>query len=114
MRRNTLTALQVFRDLGAEVTEIETDFPRTALHSGMEYLAHIFGAYLAPLLERCLADPRTRYANIHTGRPGCFLCRRIQLGDTSHWICRKHPTADTANNILVKDLEPGQPLLLLT
>lgn len=33
------------------------------------------GDRLMPLLEKCLADPRTRYANIHTGRPGCFLCR---------------------------------------
>jgi hypothetical protein len=33
------------------------------------------GDRLAPLLARCLADPRTAYANIHTGRPGCFLCR---------------------------------------
>jgi hypothetical protein len=33
------------------------------------------GDHLQPLLERCLADPRTEYVNIHTGRPGCFLCR---------------------------------------
>jgi hypothetical protein len=32
------------------------------------------GDRLQPLLERCLADPRTQYVNIHTGRPGCFLC----------------------------------------
>ena len=33
------------------------------------------GDRLAPLLARCLADERTRYVNVHTGRPGCFLCR---------------------------------------
>ena len=33
------------------------------------------GDRLAPLLDRCLADERTHYVNIHTGRPGCFLCR---------------------------------------
>ena len=27
------------------------------------------------LLDRALADRRTDYANIHTARPGCFLCR---------------------------------------
>ena len=26
------------------------------------------------LLERCLADARTAFVNIHTARPGCFLC----------------------------------------
>jgi len=33
------------------------------------------GDRLQPLLERALADDRTDYLNIHTGRPGCFLCR---------------------------------------
>ncbi|WP_149537769.1 DUF1203 domain-containing protein [Siccirubricoccus phaeus] len=31
------------------------------------------GAEVAPLLERALADPRTRWVNIHTARPGCLL-----------------------------------------
>jgi len=31
------------------------------------------GAEVAPLLERALADPRTRHVNIHTARPGCLL-----------------------------------------
>jgi hypothetical protein len=35
----------------------------------------VTGDRLAPLVDRCLADSRTRYVNIHTGRPGCFLCR---------------------------------------
>lgn len=33
------------------------------------------GNDVEPLVERCLADGRTRYANIHTARFGCFLCR---------------------------------------
>jgi len=33
------------------------------------------GDRLEALLARCFADERTRFANIHTGRPGCFLCR---------------------------------------
>ena len=31
------------------------------------------GAEVAPLLDRALADPRTRHINIHTARPGCLL-----------------------------------------
>jgi len=33
------------------------------------------GAQVAPILERALADPRARFINIHTARPGCLLCR---------------------------------------
>jgi hypothetical protein len=35
----------------------------------------VTGDRLEPLVQRCLADSRTAYINIHTGRPGCFLCR---------------------------------------
>ena len=31
------------------------------------------GGEVAPLLERALADPRARFINIHTARPGCLL-----------------------------------------
>jgi hypothetical protein len=31
------------------------------------------GREVAPLLARALADPRTRFVNIHTARPGCLL-----------------------------------------
>jgi hypothetical protein len=27
------------------------------------------------LLDRALADRRTDFVNMHTARPGCFLCR---------------------------------------
>jgi hypothetical protein len=33
------------------------------------------GAKVDPLIERCVSDPRTSYANIHTAQYGCFLCR---------------------------------------
>ena len=33
------------------------------------------GTDVERLLERALADRRTDYVNIHTARPGCFLCR---------------------------------------
>ncbi|HWE73200.1 MAG TPA: DUF1203 domain-containing protein [Stellaceae bacterium] len=35
----------------------------------------VTGDRIEALLERCFADERTRFANVHTGRPGCFLCR---------------------------------------
>ncbi len=31
------------------------------------------GKDVAPILDRALADPRTRFVNIHTARPGCLL-----------------------------------------
>ena len=37
------------------------------------------GHAVAPLLDRALADPRTRFVNIHTARPGCLLCRVERL-----------------------------------
>lgn len=39
----------------------------------------VTGDRLEPLLQRCLADERTAYVNVHTGRPGCFLCRVERL-----------------------------------
>jgi hypothetical protein len=33
------------------------------------------GTNVERLLERALADRRTDFVNIHTARPGCFLCR---------------------------------------
>jgi hypothetical protein len=38
------------------------------------------GRAVAPLLERALADPRTRFVNIHTARPGCLLTAVERLG----------------------------------
>jgi hypothetical protein len=31
------------------------------------------GPDVAPILARAVADPRTRFINIHTARPGCLL-----------------------------------------
>ena len=38
------------------------------------------GGDVAPLLDRALADPRCRFVNIHTARPGCLLCRVEKTG----------------------------------
>ncbi len=48
--RNTLSALQVFRDLGAEVTEVHIPWGPEVLRACMDYLSHIFGAYVGELL----------------------------------------------------------------
>jgi hypothetical protein len=37
------------------------------------------GAEVAPPLMRALADPRTRFVNIHTARPGCWLAGAERL-----------------------------------
>ena len=33
------------------------------------------GTEVAPHLRRAITDPRTRFVNIHTAKPGCMLCR---------------------------------------
>jgi len=39
------------------------------------------GTEVAQLLDRALVDRRTDYVNIHTARPGCFLCRVDRLSN---------------------------------
>jgi Asp-tRNA(Asn)/Glu-tRNA(Gln) amidotransferase A subunit family amidase len=51
VRCNTEAALQVFRDLGATVTEVQTGWKPQVYEACMTYLAHIFGAYIAGMLE---------------------------------------------------------------
>lgn len=50
VRRNTLAALDTFRDLGAEVVEVDLGWTWQALQAGMTYLEHLFGGYLSSLL----------------------------------------------------------------
>lgn len=61
VRRNTLEALEVFRDLGATVEEVDTGWKPGALEAGLAYLDHIFGAYLSTLLAEH-GDEMTPYA----------------------------------------------------
>jgi hypothetical protein len=39
------------------------------------------GKDVAPILARAVADPRTRFINIHTARPGCLLTAVETLPD---------------------------------
>lgn len=61
VRRNTLAALDTFRDLGAEVVEVDLGWKWEALQAGMTYLEHLFGGYLSALLADH-ADEMTTYA----------------------------------------------------
>jgi len=60
VQQNTLKALDVFRDLGATVEEVEIGWDHRALDAGMAYLSHIFGAYMATYLADH-ADKMTSY-----------------------------------------------------
>lgn len=61
VRRNTLAALDVFRSLGATVEEVDVGWKPGTLQAGLDYLNHIFGAYLSTLLADH-ADEMTTYA----------------------------------------------------
>lgn len=61
VRRNTLAALDTFRDLGAEIVEVDLGWKWQALEAGMTYLEHLFGGYLSGLLADH-ADDMTTYA----------------------------------------------------
>lgn len=60
VRRNTLAALDVFRALGAEVTEVDLGWGPEVLAAGTTHLRHIFGAMLARMLPDH-ADQMTTY-----------------------------------------------------
>lgn len=61
VRRNTEAALNVFRSLGATVEEVDLGWTEEALSAGLDYLEHLFGASLSPLLKRH-AGAMTTYA----------------------------------------------------
>lgn len=61
VRRNTLSALDTFRDLGAEIVEVDLGWKWESLQAGMTYLEHLFGGYLSDLLSDH-ADEMTTYA----------------------------------------------------
>ncbi len=63
VRANTLAALDVLRDLGATVEEVDLGWTQEVLDIGLAYLEHIFGASLAGLLEDH-ADDLTSYARL--------------------------------------------------
>lgn len=58
--RNTLAAIDVFRSLGAEVTEVKIPWGPEVYKACMDYLAHIFGAYMGEFLEEH-GDKMTTY-----------------------------------------------------
>ena len=60
VRRNTLAAAQVFRDLGAEVVEVDLGWGDEVQEACFAYLTHIFGGSLSALLADH-ADDMTPY-----------------------------------------------------
>jgi amidase len=58
---NTLQALQVFKSLGATVTEVDLKWGRAALDTGIAHLDHLFGTYLNNMAKKH-ARVMTRYA----------------------------------------------------
>ena len=63
VEKNMLAALDVFRDLGATVVEVDLPWDEHCLEAGLAYLEHIFGASIAPLLGDH-ADELTDYARV--------------------------------------------------
>ena len=51
VQRNTLEALEVFKSLGATVEEVDLGWTSSALDAGIQYLTHLFGSYMATLLD---------------------------------------------------------------
>ena len=61
VRRNTLAALDLFRELGARVDEVEVRFPANMLDAAMAHLETIFGSYIAEAYRQA-PDLLTTYA----------------------------------------------------
>ncbi|MFC3088033.1 amidase [Tabrizicola soli] len=60
VRANTLRAVEVFRDLGAEVVEVDLGWTWEVYHAAATHHATLFGAWLADYLDR--EDQLTTYA----------------------------------------------------
>jgi len=61
VRANMMAALDVFRGLGATVEEVDLGWTHELLDAGLGYLEHLFGGYIAKLLDDH-ADRMTPYA----------------------------------------------------
>lgn len=61
VRKNTLNALDVFRDLGATVEEVEIGWNEEVLEAGLSYLSHLFGYGMVETYEKH-GDLMTTYA----------------------------------------------------
>lgn len=59
VQKNTRAALDVFRDLGADVVEVDLGWKPGVLQAGMTYLEHLFGGYLSALLADHAGDMTT-------------------------------------------------------
>ncbi|MCB2137395.1 MAG: amidase [Rhodobacteraceae bacterium] len=82
---NTLAAADVFRSLGATVTEVDLNWPADLLEHAMNYLNHIFGTFITPLLDDH-ADEMTTYVRDMAerslnARPADFVASLNKVGE---------------------------------
>lgn len=61
VQQNTRETVALLRDLGAEVEEVEIDWPGDVVQAGLDYLDHFFGVYISEYIEKH-ADLMTGYA----------------------------------------------------
>ncbi|MEM8840378.1 MAG: amidase [Pseudomonadota bacterium] len=61
VRKNTLAAVEILRDQGAEITEVDLGWEPRMAAAGLTYLQHLFGGYIGRLLPDH-ADEMTTYA----------------------------------------------------
>ncbi|MBY8977516.1 amidase [Rhodobacteraceae bacterium NNCM2] len=61
VQKNTLAALDVLRDLGVEVVEVDLGWEPRMYEAGVTYLQHLFGGYIGRLLKDH-GDEMTTYA----------------------------------------------------
>ena len=132
VRRNTEAALDVFRDLGATVTEVDIGWTPEIMTGCMGYLTHLFGGYLSQLLADH-ADEMTSYCrhfaeNAMTSTAQDFV-RALEiignmyltlgpiLNDHDLLICPTMGTAavaadfDPTKDTAIVDGEPVDPML---
>ncbi|MGB3315985.1 MAG: amidase, partial [Albidovulum sp.] len=74
VERNTLAAADVFRALGATVTEVDLGWPEDCLQHSIDYLVHIFGSYISEMLDDH-ADEMTTYARHFAERAATSTAR---------------------------------------
>ena len=97
VRKNTEAALDVFRDLGATVEPVDLGWTLAALTAAMNYLSHLFGAYIAENLQTHrfeLTDYAREFAEFsQTTTAAGFLSSLEEAGrmyDTLGPILEKH------------------------
>jgi Asp-tRNA(Asn)/Glu-tRNA(Gln) amidotransferase A subunit family amidase len=122
VRRNTLKTLEVLKDLGAEITEVNFGWSAHADRAAQNYLDHLFGGYIKSFVDSdpSLASEWAKYcAGTHEKVTAAEFMEAYQVAadmsrkvgtilDTHHaFIC---PTA--GSHEVPADHEPDQPIFI--